>query len=1172
MNIPDFFGGERPLRLALTLAHFLWQATAVGVLAGLAGAVLRKSSAPLRYGVFLAALALLALCPIVTYPLTHVAPPGTLTTAAASSGDGVAPLPQEAPPAAPIRPAEPLAEGPSVSGPAGGLAASDVRSPPPPSRSVGMVAPEKPPEDRWQAWRRGAPIVMAVYLAGVALMLARLLAGLHGGRRLRRGSLPADDPLLPEAVARCARAVGLRFTPAAAYCRRVAVPTVVGILRPMILLPLCLSSGLAPSQVEAVLSHELAHIRRYDQLVNILQRVIESFLFFHPAVWYVSRKIRREREHCCDDLAVAAGGQRYAYAESLVRLAEASREWRRGWPRRGESISQLASSSAGERPSALYLRVARLLGAGSHERVRLSRTWPLAAVLLAAGLLAAAAMKPTSAPPVPPAEPNTPTTTKPARTRPASGPSTGPASQAVDPSALWRAKREMNRWTASLDRDTRALLEGVLGPDVQVIRPVKIDGEALTVDRFGFDFRVPKSEFVMGTLKRTTFSVEGNRVKMVFNGTHDLAEFRVLLRPGEDQYQVLVAAYNATPGGVDKQGTLEDLTRYRALLELKAVMLPVGSENLFLRFECGGRKGILAGNTNNRAIVVQMYLAESKEFLSMVVVPKPGATMDDIYRALSVLEIRKVRGTESRPATQPAGASAARIAELIAQLGSEKVQDREVAHSVLVAIGKPAVEALQAATRDKDVERSQRARAVLAEIRRQTADPAKVLKGSGWKLCVRLTYAGPREGAGKTPLSLDMFASAVLALAPGEDELLAYNLKAGPVIDFLAEKGFFESAARGAPKPPPNDKPLYRLTIGARNWDGPMEGQGDWRTESTFTGDLGWGPDTLAYLEALRKVLKGEPASEMDRLLTRARPALKAPATQPAGAPASRAAPGTATAPAAKRCTDDNDGEWAQESVPGGMLKVTRLRDSNYIGWRWTFVPKGSDKEEALPDLDAASSMVELLASPDGNCLAVLSECEACWYLSVVDLAALLKDRKVKELAGAGTWPGSMSLVKWAGGKLIVESDELLTHPRGEGEDTTPMFGEPQRFALDPATGKFTALSEAAKDPVRFFAAKLPAGSHDDLYRWTLAVVRAKGEAALPALRQELAARRDKDDREVVQMAIDRLAAADARKAATRPAAGPATAPATPSAVSGPARPAGGPADTRRPASAALRR
>ena len=101
---------------------------------------------------------------------------------------------------------------------------------------------------------------------------------------------------------------------------RVDSPSVIGWLRPVILAPVGVLCGLAPEQVEALLAHELAHVRRHDYLVNVLQGIAESLLFYHPAVWWISNQIRTEREHCCDDLAVAASGDVLVYARALAEL------------------------------------------------------------------------------------------------------------------------------------------------------------------------------------------------------------------------------------------------------------------------------------------------------------------------------------------------------------------------------------------------------------------------------------------------------------------------------------------------------------------------------------------------------------------------------------------------------------------------------------------------------------------------------------------------------------------------------------------------------------------------------------------------------------------------------------------------------------------------------------
>jgi beta-lactamase regulating signal transducer with metallopeptidase domain len=102
----------------------------------------------------------------------------------------------------------------------------------------------------------------------------------------------------------------------------VDAPMVLGHFRPIILMPVGLLMGLPAGQIEAILLHELAHIRRYDYLVNVLQRSVEGLLFYHPAVWWMSWVIRTERENCCDDVVVAMSGNAHEYAVALATLEQ----------------------------------------------------------------------------------------------------------------------------------------------------------------------------------------------------------------------------------------------------------------------------------------------------------------------------------------------------------------------------------------------------------------------------------------------------------------------------------------------------------------------------------------------------------------------------------------------------------------------------------------------------------------------------------------------------------------------------------------------------------------------------------------------------------------------------------------------------------------------------------
>jgi bla regulator protein blaR1 len=100
------------------------------------------------------------------------------------------------------------------------------------------------------------------------------------------------------------------------------VPLALGHLRPIILFPIGLFSGLSVIQIEIILMHELAHLRRHDYLVNAVQRLIESFFFYHPATWWISSVMSNEREHCCDDVVVSTIGNAHEYALALIALEE----------------------------------------------------------------------------------------------------------------------------------------------------------------------------------------------------------------------------------------------------------------------------------------------------------------------------------------------------------------------------------------------------------------------------------------------------------------------------------------------------------------------------------------------------------------------------------------------------------------------------------------------------------------------------------------------------------------------------------------------------------------------------------------------------------------------------------------------------------------------------------
>jgi beta-lactamase regulating signal transducer with metallopeptidase domain/HEAT repeat protein len=164
------------------------------------------------------------------------------------------------------------------------------------------------------------PWLVVLWLGGVLVSSLRLASGWQAARRLLLvGTRPAS-PTCAEAVARLAARMRVTRPVRIVESALVQVPAVIGWLRPVILLPASALTGLTPQQLEALLAHELAHVRRYDYLVHLIQSVTETLLFYHPAVWWVSGRVREEREHCCDDLAVAACGDARTYAMALFSL------------------------------------------------------------------------------------------------------------------------------------------------------------------------------------------------------------------------------------------------------------------------------------------------------------------------------------------------------------------------------------------------------------------------------------------------------------------------------------------------------------------------------------------------------------------------------------------------------------------------------------------------------------------------------------------------------------------------------------------------------------------------------------------------------------------------------------------------------------------------------------
>ena len=281
--------------LGLALLHFLWQGALVGALLLAADVFIKEARA--QYRVACLALLLMAACPVVTvWHLSGDASPQSASAAHTADTRGR--------PQAVSHPAAPLLKrsGSTYTLFADATATKDF-----------LLEPSLPPT--LPSW------VVTLWGLGVCLSLVKLFVGWLETKRLRtRTSSP------PPALAGHLRVLSHHLKLARPVLLRVSThidtPMVVGVLRPVILLPASVLTGLSPHYLEAVLLHELAHVRRRDTLVNLLQVGVRALLFYHPVVWWVSGRIHVAREHLCDDLVVQVCRDPVGYARALGRLEE----------------------------------------------------------------------------------------------------------------------------------------------------------------------------------------------------------------------------------------------------------------------------------------------------------------------------------------------------------------------------------------------------------------------------------------------------------------------------------------------------------------------------------------------------------------------------------------------------------------------------------------------------------------------------------------------------------------------------------------------------------------------------------------------------------------------------------------------------------------------------------
>lgn len=328
--------------LAWSLVHFLWQGAMLALVLGL---WLRwvKPAASTRYLAGVLTLAAMLAAPIATYSYlaSRAAPPASPLAFVPAAGDTAM-----------------AAHVPAASSHRSDLAGSSA--PLEPASRSGSLSAFVPTLQI---------LVLVVWLAGVSTLSLRLLGGWIVARRLATRAVRPVAPEIQALARRVAGRLALDRIVRVVESSVVHVPVMVGWLKPVVLLPASAMSGLSPTQIEALLAHELAHVRRHDYLVNLLQSVVETLLFYHPAVWWVSRQVRTEREHCADDLAVGVC-DRLVYVRALTDLAEMTAA-------RGVALAATDGS--------LVRRVRRLLHVPDDDHSSGSSWMPIFVIVLLAG-------------------------------------------------------------------------------------------------------------------------------------------------------------------------------------------------------------------------------------------------------------------------------------------------------------------------------------------------------------------------------------------------------------------------------------------------------------------------------------------------------------------------------------------------------------------------------------------------------------------------------------------------------------------------------------------------------------------------------------------------------------------------------------------------------------------
>ncbi len=285
--------------LGWTLIHALWQGALFAILLGIVLVLTHSYSSKSRYFIAVISFGLFAAATVVTFSILYNPEEVTLVQSSSLSEES-SPLSQP--------------ESPTQS------EVTITETVPPPVAEVStksnLLLQAK------QYFSQHLPLIVTLWMLGVVVLLLRFLGSLAYIQRLRSYRTELLPASWLEQGEKLKEQLQLKKKVAFLASYKVLTPLAIGIFRPAILLPAQLLSGLSQQQVEAILLHELAHIKRNDYLVNVLQTLIDILFFYHPAIWWMSATIRNERENCCDDMVIAITGETGNYARTLILLKE----------------------------------------------------------------------------------------------------------------------------------------------------------------------------------------------------------------------------------------------------------------------------------------------------------------------------------------------------------------------------------------------------------------------------------------------------------------------------------------------------------------------------------------------------------------------------------------------------------------------------------------------------------------------------------------------------------------------------------------------------------------------------------------------------------------------------------------------------------------------------------